>query len=97
MANCIICNEQVHLANQAAHLRTKHATPSGGFRFWWDGTLHFTDKPSMLIGDLRRACNSPVHGFVVQEVSDKQVYLSDDEAVDLTMEPHFYILLPATY
>jgi hypothetical protein len=95
-AVCLICQEPVELGNQEDHLRTKHATPATGFRFWLDAVAHFADKPSMLIADLRKQCNVTPHGFFVQDVGGQWTYYSDGQAVDLTKEPHFFILLPAT-
>jgi hypothetical protein len=95
-AICIVCGKVVEPCNQAAHLRREHGTPIGGFKFWIDAVTHFSDKPSMLISDLRKQCNCPFGGFFMQDIDGEQVPYSDGQAVDLTHEPHFFILLPAT-
>jgi len=91
----IVCHECVELGSQKAHLGTKHDTPAGGFRFWWDGVAHFSDKPSMLVGDLQSQLGNAM-GFVLEDRNGANLYGSDDQAVDLTREPHFFALLPAT-
>lgn len=98
MAKCIICLENVDPCSQATHLRTKHATPSEGFRFWLDGRPCFADKPSMLAGDLLKAFDGDIFGHFYQDLGNGPFGhpIGHGQAVDLTSEPHFYVLLPAT-
>lgn len=93
-ANCVVCGEAIELYAQSDHLRFKHPAPnSDGFKFWLNGRAYFSQYPSMLVGELMKLADAPM------------TYIFDDEsgysyahqnAVDLTHEPHFYCIPPAT-
>ena len=94
-AQCLICNELVEEAAQASHLAAAHPAPAGGFRFYVDEKPYFTDKPSMLVADVKKAHGEP-EWPLFEERNGERYHFADAEAVDLTREPRFYIDLPAT-
>lgn len=97
-ANCKLCGESVPLYDQSDHLRFKHPAPAGGFRFWYEGRPFFTDKPSMLVHELLTLVDgSTTYQFYMEVSGGEGVPLSHGNAVDLTQEPHFYSVPPATY
>lgn len=96
-ANCVVCGESVPLYDQADHLRLKHPAPSGGFRFWYDERPYLTDKRSMPVGDLLKLVDgSPTYYFYMEVRGGKDVPLHHGDAVDLTQEPRFYCVPPAS-
>lgn len=95
-ANCAVCGETVAIYDQADHLRLRHPTPTSGFKFWLNGRMHATEKPSMLVRELIAATDSQViASYLFEDDAGKQY--AHDNAVDLTQEPHFFMLPPATY
>ena len=98
-AACVICNEQVEIYDQADHLKFKHPSksPVGGFPFWVDGQQFTADEPSMNVGDLLNQFGLSTTYAFYMEVRDELVPLSHGNSVDLTQEPHFCSIPPATY
>jgi hypothetical protein len=94
-ADCTICGENVPLYDQADHLRFKHPGP---FKFWYEGRPFTTDTPSMTVAELLKLVNGVSTYYFYMEVPGREdVPLSHHNAVDLTQEPHFYSIPPATY
>lgn len=96
-ANCFVCGKHVAAKDQAAHLRLQHPTPTGGFRFWFDGKAYRTDKPSVLVMDILKMVDYPPTYQFFEERKTGDVPLSHMNSVDLTREPHFYCVPPATW
>lgn len=97
MTQCIICRARVPVGTEAAHLAQVHPSPVGGFLFYHDERRYYTDRPSMQVTEVRRLVDSsPLYQFLVDQ-GGIDVALNDGQAVDLTREPHFYSVPPATY
>jgi hypothetical protein len=92
--SCIVCGAEVPKAEQATHLRYAHPGP---FYFWHDARRFATASPSMLVGELKQLVGCTVTYPFHEERDGKEIYYSDGQAVDLTREPHFFSVPPATY
>lgn len=94
-AACIVCGKIVTKADQEEHLRSQHLGPH---YFWFDGLRFKSDKPSATIAELKAMTGLGIAYQTFLEVigdgPDRGV--GDGEAVDLTHEPHFYAIPPAT-
>lgn len=97
-ADCVLCGENVPLYDQADHLRVRHPAPDPkGFRFFLDGREYWSQKPSMLVAELIAMTGaSPSYSFE-GERNGERVPFAHGNAVDLTQEPHFFTVPPATY
>lgn len=93
-ANCVVCGEPVLPNEQAEHLRTKHAAPAGGFPFWINERKYRSPAPSMTVGELLKMTDSPV---TYQFEDERGNSYSHENSVDLTRDPHFSLVPPATY
>lgn len=91
---CLICGEVVAPSSQMAHLQQIHPGP---FVFWHDARRFTTHHPSMLVADLKHLVGCTVSYHLYQELDGKNIPFNDGNAVDLTREPHFYSLPPATF
>jgi hypothetical protein len=93
---CMICGEPVAgEPAQAAHLTAKHPGP---FKFHYDARPYSTDKPSMLVQDLLKLVGGNVQYLFYEHLgTDAHVFYAQAQAVDLTREPWFYSIPPATY
>lgn len=90
---CAVCGKMVAPKDQKDHLQTQHLGPH---YFWFDGKKHRTMKPSMTIFQLKKLLGSPVLYPVFEEREGGDIARSDSATVDLTQQPHFYSVPPAT-
>jgi len=100
LLRCAVCMEMVNKADQRTHLETRHPAPAGGFKFFYNGQTFYSEKPSMYVRDLLALVNGNVMGHFYMERTKRDggdVAFAHGEAVDLTRQPRFYTLLPATY
>ena len=97
MIQCLICKAYVQPAEQAEHMAYAHPEPDGGFKFYMDGQLYTWDKPSELVGTLRKrfAPGSLTYTFY-EDRNGEMIPFSAGNAVDLTRFPHFCNVPPAT-
>lgn len=91
---CHVCGEHVSKPDQAAHFAAKHPGPHV---FHHDAVEYHTDKPSMTVHELKQIvrCN-PTYSFC-EERNGEHMHFSDGQAVDLTRDPWFYSIPPATF
>jgi hypothetical protein len=94
---CAICREDVDLVEAESHLAMRHPAPTGGFLFFHDARPFRTEHPSMLVWELKRFVRATNMYPLYQQHAGGDVGLNDGQAVDLTQEPRFYSLPPATY
>lgn len=83
------------LEEQAEHLRNNHLGPH---EFWFDAKKFIVKVPSMTCGELITLAGVSPTNFVFREMpGDKpDIPISHSEVVNLTDEPHFYSVPPAT-
>jgi hypothetical protein len=93
-ANCRICGQPVEPGDQAHHLRSEHRGPH---TFFHDARGYTTDRPSMMVAELKAMVLCTPTYQLHEERDGKAYYYSDGEAVDLTRRPHFYSVPPATF
>lgn len=94
---CAVCKKMVDAADTEAHLLDNHLGPH---RFWMDCREYKITHPSLTVTELRAITNGGPcgHGWVMEERTDgRDVSYGDSESVDLTHQPRFYILLPASW
>lgn len=91
---CVVCGfEAGHHEQADNHL--KHAHP-GPFKFWMDGREFETKEPSMTVGQIKSLTGtSSQYQFFLERLPVDAAF-SDGQAVDLTHEPRFYCIPPAT-
>jgi hypothetical protein len=90
---CLICGVQVHPSEQENHLRAAHPGP---FKFWHDGREFETRRPSMMVLELKQLVKCTPTYQLFEEREGHDVAQGDGVAVDLTHEPHFFSIPPAT-
>lgn len=91
---CHICGEQVPKPEQAAHLATKHPGPHV---FHYEAREYQTDKPSMLVCELLTLVKGALTYQFYEDRNGENIPFSHGQAVDLTRDPWFYSIPPATY
>lgn len=91
---CIVCNKTVAATDVQEHLSANHLGPH---YFWFDAREFRTMEPSMVVSDLKRLVDASPLYPVYEDRGGKQIPFGDGVAVDLTREPHFYTLIPATF
>jgi hypothetical protein len=91
---CHVCGEQVAKPDQAAHLIARHPGPHV---FHYDAREYQTDKPSMLVSELLALVKGEVTYSFYEERDGEHFYFSHGQAVDLTRDPWFYSVPPATF
>lgn len=100
---CIVCRAEVPKSKQAEHLSSAHPTPDGGFAFHFDARPYRTLKPSMMVTELLTLVGATVTYPLFQkrrhwsgrDVGD--AFIPQGCAVDLTQDPWFYAIPPATF
>jgi len=94
-AECLMCGQRVEPGDQAYHLRSAHLGPHV---FFFDGRKYSTDRPSMMVWELKKfvMCTSTYQLYEEREGDPTDKARFDGEAVDLTRRPHFFNVPPAT-
>lgn len=95
MRICIVCGRGYVASEEEEHLRNNHLGP---FEFWFDMRKYKTRLPSMTVGELVKIADASLYNQVFQDLfgNGPDVPLSHSISVDLTREPHFYSVPPAT-
>ena len=97
---CIVCHAEVPESQQAAHLASAHPAPEGGFVFHMDARPYRTDRPSMTVTELLLLVGAtPTYPLFQKGTRSNgdDVFIPQGCAVDLTQDPWFYAVPPATY
>jgi hypothetical protein len=101
-ATCVVCGKVVAVADRNEHLAANHLGPH---YFWYNTKKFRTMEPSMRVRDLKKLVDAPPPSWLYRFIQDRNggqagppdnVEWSDDVAVDLTREPHFFSVPPAT-
>src|ERR1019366_3032074 len=92
---CVVCKRFYAENNLDEHLQNNHLGPH---EFWFDMRKYKTSAPSMTIGELVKMVDASTINQVFEDMlgASPDVPLSHNMAVDLTREPHFYCVPPAT-
>lgn len=90
---CIVCKKFVADTDVEEHLGANHLGPH---YFWFNAQKYRTMSPSMEMSDVKRLANAGPLYQVFEERDGKDIYHSDSMNVDLTREPHFWAIPPAT-
>lgn len=92
---CAVCKRTYAVEEQAEHLRNNHLGPHN---FWFNAKKYKVTVPSMQVGELVKLADaSPLyHVFRESDDDTPDVAFSHSECVDLTNEPRFYTVPPAT-
>lgn len=96
---CTVCGKSVANTDVDEHLKTNHLGPH---YFWFSAQRFRTHEPSMTVCDVKQLVNCSSSYQFFQDRNGGQpgtqdlVYFSDDQSVDLTREPHFSAVPPAT-
>ena len=95
MKTCVVCGRGYADADVEEHLRNGHLGP---FEFWFDMRKYKTPAPSMTVGELVKMVDASIMNMVFRDMfgAGPDVPLGHGESVDLTREPHFYCVPPAT-
>lgn len=100
-AMCTVCKKFVEKSDQDEHLKTNHLGPH---YFWFEAKRYKTNSPSMhvfelcqLVGEKLGPCRTFVEDRSGAKPGYDWIYHNDVDCLDLTREPHFFILLAATY
>ncbi len=93
-AQCIVCGKTVATTDQQEHLATNHLGPH---YFWFDAKKHRTMKPSMTMGEIVVMVGASPMYLCYEDRDNVMRGIGHGEAVDLTCEPHFCAIPPATY
>ena len=91
---CIVCQQWVREGDEKEHLRASHLGPH---YFWFDCRQFRTMEPSMTMGDIRKLVDAPTFYPVFEDRDGEEIPWGDGVAVDLTREPHFFAIPPATW
>jgi hypothetical protein len=96
---CIVCGKVVAETDTSEHLATNHLGPH---YFWFDARRFKSSEPSMKIGEIVTLVGASPSYLVYEDRNGGRPGPSDDvgrgagEWVDLTREPHFFAVPPAT-
>lgn len=94
---CQVCLASVDAEHQADHLASAHPAPPEGFLFYYNGLPFYTAQPSMLVWELLGLVGgNPMYEFSESRDGGKHSF-NHGNAVDLTREPHFFAIPPATF
>ena len=93
MRTCAICKKEVPQGYEQDHLQSNHLGPH---TFWFEARKYVTEKPSMTVAEIMELAGSIRLAHFFEERDGKQIFYGHDTSVDLTHQPHFFILLPAT-
>jgi hypothetical protein len=97
---CALCRQSFDVEDSkgvVAHLELEHPVPAGGFRFFFEGRIFFSNRASMLVLDIVALTGGSITNQVFEQRGGERFYLSHLSSVDLTHEPHLYICISATY
>jgi hypothetical protein len=100
LAICIVCHAAVPEAQQAEHLASAHPAPKAGFVFHFDARRYHTYKPSMMVTELLLLVGAtPMYPLFQKRLSGNgdDVFIPQGCAVDMTQDPWFYAIPPATF
>lgn len=91
---CIVCRKKVRDGDETEHLRSNHLGPH---YFWVDAKKYRTMEPSMTVAEIKRMAScSPGYQFFQERDLEPDLGVGDAQSVDLTREPHFFAVPPAT-
>lgn len=90
---CIVCGKTVIETDTKEHLANNHLGPH---YFWFAARKFRTMEPSMLVSDLKKLVDAAPNEPVFEDRDDKLIPWGDGVCVDLTREPHFTAIPPAT-
>jgi hypothetical protein len=91
---CLVCGLVLPPELQQDHLAVIHPGPHV---FYHDARRFETLKPSMMVVELKKLVRCSVVYLLHEERDGREIFYSDGQAVDLTREPHFFSVPPATY
>lgn len=94
---CAICRSSFSIDETEQHLRSAHVPPVEGFLFFYNGRSYRTQKPSMLVSELLCLVWGSVTSQFYEQRENKMIPFSQEQAVDLTKQPWFVSIPPATY
>jgi hypothetical protein len=92
-SKCAVCGKDIMPADFKDHLTTNHLGPH---YFWCDGRKFRTMEPSMTGARIKALANASSGYQMFREQEGGDIPVSDGVAEDLTREPHFYAVPPAT-
>jgi len=92
---CLVCKRTVAQGYEEEHLEANHLGPH---YFWFNAQRYMTMQPSMQVARLIALVDTTPSYQLYLESKDNSpdIALGHGEAVDLTQEPHFYAVPPAT-
>lgn len=94
MRECIVCKRHVPEGYERDHINANHLGPH---TFWFGARRFQTMEPSMTIAEIARMANASLSYQIFEEREGGDIGRTHGEAVDLTRQPHFYAVPPATH
>jgi hypothetical protein len=94
-AICAVCGKAVAAPDQEEHLRTNHFGPH---YFWLDGMRYRSTEPSMRMAEIKALtkCAAIYQVYQKDKHGGDNIARDDGDSIDLTQEPHFFAVPPAT-
>lgn len=90
---CVVCGKVVIETDIQEHLSAAHLGPH---YFWFNAKKYRTMEPSMKIIEIVKMVDASTIYQVYEDRDGHEIPWSHGASVDLTQEPHFFALPPAT-